>query len=361
MRVAAGPKSREIEPPGRRHPVCLRDDQEPLGVVPFRFNQITTIKPTMKRFRRLLLFSGTEDNGTFALQRACQLAQENDARLTILDVLKPPPAYAQLALAFSGSVQEMHRDILLGRTEHLKEICAQQIPDDVRYSVQVVSGSPAKEIVRTVLRDNYDLVLKTADGGGILKRTLFGSTAMDLLRTCPCPVWILRPDRTPDFDRIVAAVDADATGPGAELNDAVLEISAALAELENAELHIVHAWELWMEQLLRNRSRLREEDLQAMLKEKHDQVQADFQTLLQKLNLDNDKVASHLIKGSAGFTVPEFVLQQQADLLVMGTVCRTGIEGLLIGNTAETILNDVNASVLALKPNGFRSPIALDD
>lgn len=315
----------------------------------------------MKRFKRLLLFSGTEDNGTFALPRACQLAQENGASLTVVDVLKAPPAYAQLALAITGSVEQMHQEILQARKEELQEICAAQIPPDVTYQVKVISGSPGTGIIRTVLREGIDLVLKTADGGGILRRALFGSVAMDLLRSCPCPVWILRPDRTPEFDRIVAAVDVEAEGAGADLNDAVLEIASSLAVLENAELHVVHAWELWMEQLLRNRSRLREDDLQDMLKDKQDRARADFQNLLARHNLDSESTHTHLIKGSPGYAVPEFVLQQQADLLVMGTVCRTGIEGLLIGNTAETILNDVNSSVLALKPEGFVSPVELDE
>jgi nucleotide-binding universal stress UspA family protein len=43
----------------------------------------------------------------------------------------------------------------------------------------------------------------------------------------------------------------------------------------------------------------------------------------------------------------------------MGTVARTGIEGLLIGNIAETILRRVDSSVLAVKPHGFETPVRL--
>jgi len=41
----------------------------------------------------------------------------------------------------------------------------------------------------------------------------------------------------------------------------------------------------------------------------------------------------------------------------MGTVCRTGIPGYFIGNTAESILSEVSCSVLTLKPEGFISPV----
>ena len=50
-----------------------------------------------------------------------------------------------------------------------------------------------------------------------------------------------------------------------------------------------------------------------------------------------------------------------ADLLVMGTVCRTGFTGFMIGNTAERVLTEVGCSVLTLKPSGFRSPITESD
>jgi len=43
----------------------------------------------------------------------------------------------------------------------------------------------------------------------------------------------------------------------------------------------------------------------------------------------------------------------------MGTVGRIGIRGLFIGNTAEAILNQVECSVLAVKPPGFQTPVGL--
>ncbi|MDZ7686912.1 MAG: universal stress protein [Gammaproteobacteria bacterium] len=45
------------------------------------------------------------------------------------------------------------------------------------------------------------------------------------------------------------------------------------------------------------------------------------------------------------------------DLLVMGTLSRSGIPGMLIGNTAERVLNDVDCSVLTLKPKGFKAQL----
>jgi nucleotide-binding universal stress UspA family protein len=50
----------------------------------------------------------------------------------------------------------------------------------------------------------------------------------------------------------------------------------------------------------------------------------------------------------------------EIDLIVMGTVGRTGIPGFFIGNTAEEVLQTTTASILAVKPEGFISPVTLE-
>ena len=57
--------------------------------------------------------------------------------------------------------------------------------------------------------------------------------------------------------------------------------------------------------------------------------------------------------------IPKLAHEKQVDLIVMGTVCRTGIGGFFIGNTAEKILQDVDCSVLTVKPEGFVSPVTV--
>lgn len=71
-------------------------------------------------------------------------------------------------------------------------------------------------------------------------------------------------------------------------------------------------------------------------------------------------IQTHLIFGSAEEQLPLFATKNHCDLLVMGTVARTGISGLLIGNTAEDILSQLKCSVLAIKPKGFVSPITIN-
>ncbi|MBE0500573.1 MAG: universal stress protein [Desulfuromonadales bacterium] len=49
--------------------------------------------------------------------------------------------------------------------------------------------------------------------------------------------------------------------------------------------------------------------------------------------------------------------KRKPDIVVMGTVARTGLPGLLIGNTAEFVLARISCSILAIKPQGFNTPV----
>jgi universal stress protein E len=75
--------------------------------------------------------------------------------------------------------------------------------------------------------------------------------------------------------------------------------------------------------------------------------------------MDYLKPQTHLVKGWARKDIPALAKRIKADLIVMGTVVHTGVPGFIIGNTAETILNQIDCSVLAIKPSGFISPVTL--
>ena len=69
---------------------------------------------------------------------------------------------------------------------------------------------------------------------------------------------------------------------------------------------------------------------------------------------------THLVKGLASKEIPALAKRIDASLIVMGTVARTGIPGFFMGNTAESILSQIECSVLAIKPQGFATPVTLE-
>jgi len=168
----------------------------------------------------------------------------------------------------------------------------------------------------------------------------------------------------------VAAVDLDLFHPAEEqeLNMKILELSSALALSESASLHLVHAWGAFAEGALLARSESMVDAATTHIEQEYMSRQQQLFGLGERLRHGMGAEAYnrllprfHLLKGSPKKIIPATAEELGADLVVMGTVVRTGIAGLIIGNTAETILNQLTCSVLAIKPTGFSTPVKLTE
>ena len=182
----------------------------------------------------------------------------------------------------------------------------------------------------------------------------------------------LKSNEEANYQRVFAAVDVDQENSDeiiSSLNRQILEIASSLAISESCEFHIVHAWTAWEDSLF-NSPPLNFADDDEMSDWVEQQRVADetkmndlMSTLTEILGQDTMeylKPQLHIIKGEADRVIQDLVQEQEADLVVMGTVARTGIPGLIMGNTAESILNNIECSVLAVKPPGFVTPVTLE-
>ncbi|EMI56059.1 universal stress protein [Rhodopirellula sallentina] len=307
----------------------------------------------MKRYHNILVYAGTQHRDS-AVTRAAQLAMENHASLTLMDVVKPMPSVLGL-MTEVAKPDEIERLVAADRKRRLMEIASEISDIGVQIDVCVAIGDAATEITRRVIDDDHDLVVKNADAFSPTGR-LFGSIGASLLRICPCPVMLLKPQLHGEFDQIVAAIDVESTDQvHRDLNRQILEHAYSIALRDKATLHVVAAWQLWMEDaILPHAGSVK---VEAMRREHHSRVQSAIDELLQAPFADADDVRVHLRQGGGASVIRDVADEVEADLMVMGTVCRTGIAGVLIGNTAETVLSDINCSLLALKPDGFQSPV----
>jgi universal stress protein E len=162
------------------------------------------------------------------------------------------------------------------------------------------------------------------------------------------------------YAQILAAVDTDPDDDSKDaLNSTIMELATSLAQPEQSELHVVHAWTMYGEHLLRGRGRVPEQQMATWLHETKDRHQLTLDGLLGKYDVTNLAHRIHLVKGEAASVIAKLAREKQVDLIVMGTVCRSGTAGFFIGNTAEKILRDVDCSVLTVKPEGFVSPVTV--
>ncbi|MCP4645716.1 MAG: universal stress protein, partial [bacterium] len=244
--------------------------------------------------------------------------------------------------------------------ERLETMVAGTREAGVEVFTRVLVGVPFIEIIRQVLRGDHDIVIKDPDTVASGGRVTVGSTAMHLLRKCPCPVWLVRKAVAGRFERILAAVDPE---PGDTvrnaLNKKILELSTSLAAFEECELFIVRAWDSIAEEFPAVRSHF--DDYETYMEQIHMVRVKATDEFLGQFHGDPDKFDVRYVTGMPEAVIPEVAEKEQVDLVVMGTVGRTGIPGLLIGSTAESVLGQIECSVLAVKPEGFVSPVTLED
>ncbi|MCK7506616.1 MAG: universal stress protein [Desulfobacterales bacterium] len=175
-------------------------------------------------------------------KRAVDLAKNNRAHLTVVDIVEKLPREMQ-RLITSFHLADIQNHVVEERLKDLKQNIALMAPGS-RVTTKVLVGTPFLEVIREVLKNKHDLVMKTARGGNRLKEMLFGSTAMHLMRKCPCPVWVIKPTHRRKYTRIMAAVAPDPIDKKRDnLNVKIMELATSLAQMENSELHVVHAWE----------------------------------------------------------------------------------------------------------------------
>jgi universal stress protein E len=308
----------------------------------------------MKRFKNILFVADRDDGLTTALDRAVAVARSNDARLTVLDVT---PEAGLADIVKQSYAIDLNQQIRQQRLETLEALVYPYTSTGTPIYTTVVTGTPFLEIVRAVLRNGHDLVMKVAQYESSGVPWLFGSTDMHLLRKCPCPLWIDRPDGEPSYKRLLAAVDPF-DDDSDDLQRLILDLATSLAEREHATLDIVHAWEMPGESALASgRGRISRTELELLLRETERRHRQAMDALLTPYGLDSDTEHVHLVKGRPAKIISAYARQQHTDLILMGTLGRTGIPGLIIGNTAEDVLRQSQTAVLAVKPGAFVSPV----
>ena len=303
----------------------------------------------MRNFKNIFVLLDRKIGDEATLDRAVELARDNQARLTLGEIVWHMPPSQSSTLDF---VDE--------RAAHLERLVGGLRSSGIDVDEVVLQGPTFVAVIRHVLETGIDLVMMTADGQGGLRDLFFGSNSLHLIRKAPCPVWVMKPVKHEPYKRILAALDLAVGDPEHEgLNRRILELGVSLARNDGSELMIVHAWDLEGADLERSRSELPHGELEEILEENMTRHRARLDELLEAIDLGQVRLVRHLERGNPGIVIPLQADTQKVDCIVMGTVCRTGISGFFIGNTAETILQQVACSVLTLKPEGFVSPVTL--
>ena len=288
----------------------------------------------MKRFKNILVVYGSAPGAEDALTQATVLARANRAKLTLIDTLQP--------LTVTPALIKERRKRLECAVSHLK------LDGVAQASCDILIGTESEEIITQVLRDKHDIVIASCEGGNIIHNTLYGNTAIQLIRNCPCPVWLLKPDHSLQRGRLLAAIDPDPERPDCiPLNTKIMDLAASLSASYGAGLHVLHAWDVTGNDKDTLTSEVPDATREKLL-DKHLTLHRErVEDLLSGYRLKRDGHKIHLPRDIPENAILNTVREEKIDLVVLGASAGAGF---LSGHAAETILDAVRGGVLTVRP-----------
>ncbi|NNE11899.1 MAG: universal stress protein [Ilumatobacter sp.] len=292
-----------------------------------------------------ILFNPLAARGnTAAVRRVLQLADSNGASTTMVGVVPEPTRLERLA---HGT--EHVEQVLSAAHDDMRRRLDRCQPDDRAIPATVEIGSSSLSLIMRAIAAGHDLVAVTDDDDDD-----HDATIRRLLRKCPCPVWVIRPTRASTI-RVLAAVDPQPEEQ--ELNEFVLDLAAHFAQAFDGELHVATAWQLYGESTLQSSAFAHAADPDFVPRARARTRQAHVDAVHALTGDRPEPWEIHVEEGEASSVIRQVIDRERINILVMGTVARAGLSGLVMGNTAERLVDTVGCSLVAVKPPGFVSPV----
>lgn len=278
----------------------------------------------MKLIYNILVIIDPQQDNTSILNRTTELAKAINAQVHLLicsQVKDDEPLLRDLALVLQQQGLKVSFEIAWNDSSH-------------------------KTITQIQKEHGFGLVLKMHRPTKSIKNVILTPEDWKLLRTCACPLLIINQNKPWQNRPILTSVDLGNPNENyVELHNTLLKAGYALTQLTKGELHLLSVYPapIFSEIYLN-----REANIPTEIYKIYHELCKEYQL---KYNITQKDI--HLHSGAPDIVIPQVAESIDAAVCVIGTVARTGISGMLIGNTAEAILDDLTCDILVIKPDGI--------
>ncbi|MDC8831107.1 universal stress protein UspE [Alteromonas gilva] len=305
----------------------------------------------MIEYTRILAIVEPERDTQPAISRALELAARTGASITAFMTIYD--FSYEMTTMLSGEEREaMRQAVVKERTEWL---AAQLAPYKAAIEVAVEwNNRPYEAIIKYVMAKDMDIVVKATRSHDSLRSVIFTPTDWHLIRKCPTPVLLVKEHDWPQDGKIIAAVNVGTEDrEHAKLNDRLTTIAQDYATLLSGHVHLANCFPGTPLNIAIEVPEFDPDAYNASVKNHHLE-EMEHHSKRFSIPLDN----CHVKEGLPERVIPQIARDLDAELVIIGTVGRVGLSAALIGNTAEHVIDELNCDVLAVKPEGFESPIS---
>ena len=307
----------------------------------------------MSAYNHILVVLDPTTDKQKALNRAVELVRLQGGKLTAF-VSVYDFSYEMTTMLSGEERESMRQAVIKDREMWISDYLAGPRAGGIDIDIKVVwHNRPFEAIVHSVLEEQYDLVIKGTHDHDVLKSMIFTPTDWHILRKCPCPVLLVKDHDWPQGGNIVAAVNAGSQQEHhLSLNQRVSSKALQMSKLLNAQAHLVNAYPGTPVNIAIEIPEFNSEEYSATMAQHH----VDAVTALAQ-QFDIPEVNCHVREGMPEDVIPAMAKVLDAEMVVIGTIGRTGLSAAIIGNTAEHVIDRLNCDVLAIKPANFVCPL----
>jgi universal stress protein E len=285
-----------------------------------------------------------------ALHRAAWLAKQAGARLELFACDYDPDLDSGRLAKVWGGDQGPRERVLQRRRSQLEELAVPLRQQGLTVTVDVVWDYPFEAaIVKKAAAHDYWLVAKDTHHHNLMQRTLLTHVDWHLIRRCAAPLLLVKDRSIAAEPHVLAAVDpVNEHDKPAALDDRIFTFAADLARVARGHLHVMHSFAAPLGAEL-------PPDVIEIIAQEHRAAMAKF--------LDTHAVLGgrpHLYQGLAHESLQKAAVEHVADFVVMGAIARRGLKRLLIGSTAERVLDRLPCDLVIIKPLEFEVPDNVD-
>ncbi len=202
------------------------------------------------------------------------------------------------------------------------------------YTTEVVWNSRWVQcLTRAIAKSDYDLVIKSSFHHSRARRFFSKTADYYLMHHCACPILFTHRQQEWKSDRILACLDLESEDSEHDrLNKVIMRDARAFAKIVGLDLYIGCAY---AKSLGGKHFAIETPGHEAWRKE-----------LGEHLRLDPERVM--LRQGRVVEALRAICEETDPSIVIIGTLARSGIKGKLIGNTAEKLLDLVDADLLTV-------------
>jgi len=311
----------------------------------------------MSAIRRILVaVKDPEARSMPAVLKAAQLARAHGAKLELFHALSSQ-VYVDNFTLYNQGLPTVEQQVRQQALRRLETVADRLRAHNIRVSTSVEWDFPAYEaIVRQALRVKADLIVVGPHPGAHKAPWLLRLTDWELVRVSPLPLLLVKNSRAYRHPAVLAAIDpTHANAKPLQLDREILKSGQAIASGLHGSLHAVHAYTV-LPMAAVALGTLTPGAWTRIERQSERSAAERFERALRTARVPRTR--RYLLASTPIDAIAEAARRSRSAIVVMGAMSRSGFKRLVIGNTAERILDVLSCDVLVVKPAGFPIRVA---